>query len=71
MSFLYIVVRGRAGDLRRLRSVVGRSWLVASDDDVPSVIRYWVASRKEAEMECALLALAGFAAEIEGLPPAP
>jgi hypothetical protein len=67
MKLLYVVVPVLDDvALFRVRLAVARPWLQAYRQQV----RYWVPSVEEAENECAVLALAGFSAEVEGLDPA-
>ena len=64
MTLLYVVVpvpRDESTELLRLRRAVARPWL----ESYRGYARYWVPTVEDAEAEIAVLALAGFAAEIE------
>lgn len=68
VALIYIVVPVPRNDfsvLYRLRVAVGRPWLEAYQEKVG----YWVPTIEDAENERAVLALAGFASEIEYLDP--
>jgi hypothetical protein len=67
MELLYVVVPVRDDlVLARVKRAVARPWLQAYRQQV----RYWVPTLEDAENERAMLALAGFSAQVEGIDPA-